>query len=360
MTEVRVGPVVDVAALMARWRDLEVQGGGSVFQSWTWTGCLMAERFTDPVLVEATEAGRTVALALFNRVRGGFGQPDLLYLGESGDPARDCPYIEHNGVLTEPGRQAELTEACLDAVARSHVLVLSGVGEIVLAAVNRVAAAVWVGKTSDGPFVDLAAVRDSGGNYMTGLSANTREQIRRSDRFYAARGTITTRAAGSVAEAHDMLARMEVLHQATWTARGRPGSFAVPFFGKFHHALIDAGFSRGEVTLIEVESGGETIGILYNLRDAGGIRAYQSGFVYEPGTARAKPGLTCHHAAIRLALEQGAGRYDFLAGDDRYKRSLATGSTRQYWLEAGPAWSPRMLRHRLGQTRLAQTLNRPR
>jgi CelD/BcsL family acetyltransferase involved in cellulose biosynthesis len=322
---------------------------------------MFAERFTDPVLVEATEAERTVALALFNRVRGGFGQPDLLYLGESGDPALDCPYIEHNGVLTEPGREPELTQACLGDVVRSHVLVLSGVSDIVRSAVDRLAGAVWTGKTSDGPFVDLAAARDRGGDYLSALSANTREQIRRSDRFYAARGAIMTRQAGSATEALDMLARMEMLHQATWTARGRPGSFATPFFGKFHRAFIETGFPLGQVALIEVASGGQTIGILYNLRDASGIRAYQSGFAYEPAMARAKPGLTCHHAAIRLALEQGAGRYDFLAGDDRYKRSMANGATRQYWLEAGPAWAPRMLRHRLAgtllaRTRLAQTL----
>jgi CelD/BcsL family acetyltransferase involved in cellulose biosynthesis len=350
VTQVRVGPVADFAGLAARWRDLEGRAGGSVFQSWTWTGTLLAERFTDPVLVEATEAGRTVALALFNRVRGGLGQPDLLYLGESGDPARDCPYIEHNGVLTEPGREAELAEACLGAVARSHVLIMSGVGETMLAAATRVAGAVWVSKASDGPFADLAAVRARGGDYLSGLSANAREQIRRSDRFYAAQGDVTVREAGSVAEAHAMLARMEVLHQATWTARGRPGSFATPFFGRFHCALIEAGFPLGQIALIEVASGGRTIGILYNLRDAGGVRAYQSGFAYERATPRAKPGLTCHHAAIRLALAEGAGRYDFLAGDDRYKRSMASDAARQYWLEAGPAWAPRMLRHRLRQT----------
>ena len=79
----------------------------SFFQTWTWTGCLAAERFPDPVLVEAVEDGQTVALALFNRV----GR--TLHLGESGDPALDTVYVEYNGVLTEAGREAELTEACV-------------------------------------------------------------------------------------------------------------------------------------------------------------------------------------------------------------------------------------------------------
>ena len=65
-------------------------GHGSFFQSWTWVGCLAAERFSDPVLVEATEEGRTVALGLFNRVRRRFG-PSALYLGESGTPIWIAP-----------------------------------------------------------------------------------------------------------------------------------------------------------------------------------------------------------------------------------------------------------------------------
>src|SRR5258708_22709110 len=88
-TTVTVSRVTDFAALEARWRDLETRADPSFFQSWTWTGCLIEERFPNPVLVEATENGRTVALALFNR-RG-----QTLYLGESGDPAMDCLHIDY-------------------------------------------------------------------------------------------------------------------------------------------------------------------------------------------------------------------------------------------------------------------------
>ena len=53
--------------------------------------------------------------------------------------------------------------------------------------------------------------------------------------------------------------------------------------------------------------------------------------------------MTCHYAAIRAALDLGLDIYDFLAGDDRYKRSLANQSQPQFWLELGPFWSPRLL-----------------
>ncbi len=341
MTQVQVGGVSDWAALGARWRDLEQRADPSFFQTWTWTGTLAAERFPDPVLVSATEDGRTVALALFNRV----GR--RLYLGEAGDAERDSPYIEHNGVLAEAGREDELTRACLRAAVRLGGLVLSGISVRVLEAVRAVAGQVWIAKASDTPFADLAALRRSGQDVLALCSANTRQQIRRSDRSYAGRGGLTFRRAASLAEAHAMLDRMAALHQAAWQARGRPGSFARPFFGRFHHALLDAGFSRGEVALTAGYAGEALIGVLYNLSARRRVFAYQSGFDYLTAAPHEKPGLTCHHAEIRLALAEGADVYDFLAGDHRYKRSLANGAARQFWVETGPLWSPRLLLRRM-------------
>jgi CelD/BcsL family acetyltransferase involved in cellulose biosynthesis len=345
VTVVRVSRVVDFTELGARWRDLEQRAAGSFFQSWTWTGCLARERFPDPILVEATEAGRTVALALFNRVRRWVG-PSLLLLGESGAAELDCPYIEQNGILTETGREAELTELCLRAVAASHDLVLSGVDDIVLAAARRAAPLILCGPAQNAPLADLAALRRLGTDYLAGRSANTRQQIRRSDRFYERAGPIAVECAGSVASAHVLLDEMAALHQAAWVARGRPGSFARPFFRRFHRALIEAGMPRGEVSLLKISAGRTTVGILYNFAYRGRMIAYQSGFAYQQQEPHAKPGLTCHHRAIRFASERGFDMYDFLAGDDRYKRSLADLSYRQNWVVAGPAWSVRLLLRR--------------
>jgi CelD/BcsL family acetyltransferase involved in cellulose biosynthesis len=336
VTGVRVSGVGDFAGLGARWRDLEQRAALSFFQSWTWVGCLAAERFADPVLVEATEDGRTVALALFNRVRRLLG-PAVLYLGESGSAELDCPYVEQNGVLTEAGREAELTELCLRAVAGRYDLVLSGVGDSVLAAARRSAGLVRVVRSQASPFVDLAALRAAGGDYLAGRSANTRQQIRRSERFY---GPIVMERAESVATGNAMLAEMAALHQAAWTARGQPGSFVRPFFERFHRHLIAAGMPRGEVALLKMSCHGTVIGILYNFYFRGRMLAYQSGFSYQAAAPQAKPGLTCHDRAIRFALDQGLDIYDFLAGEDRYKRSLADDAYRQTWGEAGPFWSP--------------------
>lgn len=346
MIAVSVTPVNDFAELGVRWRALEPRTNASFFQSWTWVGCLAGERFTDPVLVEATEDGRTVALALFNRVRPRFGTSEL-YLGESGTPELDCPYVEQNGVLAEAGRDDELTTLCLRAVAARYDLVLSGLSESVLPAVRHAAGSVLIGRSQASPYVDLAALRATGGDYLSARSANTRQHIRRSDRFYQQAGPIVLEYACSVEEAHAMLDAMAALHQAAWTARGHPGSFAEPFFRRFHQALIVSAMPRGEISLVKVSCSDTTIGILYNFTHRGRSLAYQSGFAYQGQTSPAKPGLSCHARAIQGAMDQGLKVYDFLAGDDRYKRSLADQSHRQIWARAGRFWSPRLLMGRV-------------
>jgi CelD/BcsL family acetyltransferase involved in cellulose biosynthesis len=342
VVSVHITEVKDFAALGARWRDLEQRATGSFFQSWTWVGCLAAERFSDPVLVEATDAGRTVALGLFNRVRRLFGA-STLYLNQAGSADLDSPYVEQNGILTEAGREAELTMLCLRPLAAKHDLVLSGVGQAVLQATRTVAALLDTTRCQPAWFVDLAAIRHAGGDYLATRSANTRQQLRRSDRYYQANGPIRLQHAEALDAAHVMLDRMADLHQATWEGRGKPGSFASPLFRRFHHALIEAGFPRREVTVMKISSGGTTIGFLYNFMWRNWMSAYQSGFAYLDDANRAKPGLTCHFAAIRDGLGQGFDIYDFLAGDDRYKRSLADQSSPQFWVEAGPFWSTRLL-----------------
>ena len=342
MTTVRISVVRDFAALGQRWRDLERRAAGSFFQSWTWVGCLVEERFTDPILIAATEDGRTVALALFNRTRRRIG-PSVLHLGESGAAELDCPYVEQNGVLAEAGREDALTELCLRVGMRSHDVVLSGIGEREARVVRRQGALVLVRQSQASPFVDLAGVRARGGDYLAERSANTRQQIRRSKRHYERAGPMVVERADTIAAAHVMLDEMAALHQAAWTARGQPGCFARPFFQRFHRALIETAMPRGEVALVKVVGDGNTVGILYNFVHGGRMSAYQSGFAYSEHEPRAKPGLISHCLAIQLALEHGVEIYDFLAGESRYKLSLADGSHRQMWARAGRLWSPRLL-----------------
>jgi CelD/BcsL family acetyltransferase involved in cellulose biosynthesis len=347
--EVTLTPVADWAALGERWRDLESRADASFFQTWTWIGCHAAERYDDPVLLDARRAGRTVALGLFNRRRGWL--TDTLWLHEIGSPQLDSLFIEHNGLLTHAAATAEANEAlhaaCLAAARqvalagrpRARRLILSGVDATHLRAATANGTVSGL-TTRQAPALDLATLRRNGLGHEDVLSANTRAQLRRSLRGYAAIGALAVRRAADAPEAHRFLDELAKLHQATWQRRGRAGAFADPHFASFHHALIDRALPRGEIELWRISAGPAVIGYLYNFQHRGRILAYQSGFDYALADRRAKPGLTCHHLVIEKSLTAERICYDFLAGDDRYKRSLSDTATTLHWLTLGPLLDP--------------------
>lgn len=338
----------DLALLGPRWRALEAQSDGSFFQGWTWLGCRAAERFGDPVLLEAREGGRTVGLALFNRTPTRLGGA-VLWLGESGDPALDAVYVEHNGALLARGHEG-LASACLDHAHRGRLdgragprrVVLSGLGPAQAAA----ASATGITRLRQASPAPFAALQRPGG-FLDGLSRNARHQLRRSARDYEAGGPLRVERAGTPGEALGFLDALILLHQATWTARGRPGAFATESVRRFHRELIGRGVERGEVDLLRIRAGAAAIGYLLNFRYGGRVLAYQSGFDYEAAGPHQKPGLTCHHQAIEWYRAAGAATYDFLAGPDRYKASLADGAEELRWIELLPRWSARGIAERL-------------
>lgn len=343
MIRVAVHEHIDLTALGARWRDLEARSNCSFFLSWTWTGCLIEERFPNPVLVEATENGRIVALALFNRRRR-WGLP-VVFLHESGSPALDCPYIEQNGVLTEAGREAELTRLCLAAVLPRWHAVLSGIDVTTFEAIRALPVLTLVRRTLASPCADLARLRATGRTCRESRSANTRQQLARSMRWYATEAGIDASEpeimlARTVDSAWEALDSLAALHQASWNSRGAQGSFAEPFFRRFHRTLIERGFDQGQVALQKISFSDIIVGYLYSFCFRNQILAYQSGFHYRKNAAAARPGLVAHAAAIDRAMGQGVDMYDFLAGEDRYKRSLSDTDHRVLWVESGPRWSP--------------------
>ena len=342
MIEIDILEKVDFNHVGVLWKHLESRADNSFFQSWAWVGCLAAQRFPHPILVQVREGDITIVLGLFNRRRR-FGGSELL-LNESGAPEYDAVFVEHNGFLVERGRSRALLAACLERVLTTRIgrirrhkprrLVLGGVPASYLPTEGGGRYRAVIQASRSAPFVDLLALRVKGEEYLTRLSANTRYQLQRSRRRYAAGGRLTLTRAGSAEEAIDFLARLADLHQRYWIGRGKPGAFAGAGFRRFHQALIERAFPSGGIDLLRIGCGERAIGYLYNFRYKESVSAYQSGFDYAAAGIHQKPGLTCHHLAIEHYLADGAIRYDFLAGDDRYKLSLATGTIPLYWLSA--------------------------
>jgi CelD/BcsL family acetyltransferase involved in cellulose biosynthesis len=310
---------VDRATLGQWWRDLEARANCRFFLSWVWIGTWLEVANLAPQVLVARAEGRIVGLALLvpGQVRRRLLVAEALHLHATGDPAIDVIAIEHNGILAD-SEFADAPHAMLHHLLANggdwEELHCPGVAPEFAQAVEGREIRAETGSA----LVDLAALRVAGKPYLDQLSANTRQQIRRAMRGY---GDLALDVAATAEAASTYLDALATLHQAYWTARGKPGAFASPFFGRFHSALIERHFAAGLVELVQVTAGGAPIGYLYNFLWRGGVDAYQSGFAYAED-ARLKPGLVSHALCIERHLAAGAVRYDFLAGDARYKLSL--------------------------------------
>jgi len=324
---IEIAPITDFAALAPLWRDLERHADCSFFQSWAWTGCLAEERFADPWLLSTRRGDRIVALGLFNRgPRAGLSRPILL--AESGRADLDSVFIEHNGLLLARDEPADLAGQCWRALAVTFgkaKWLVSGTTEIAAFPADRIAK---VRVKRPAPYLELSPGIDP----LDIFSANTRQQLRRSLRAWEEIGPMRLDIA-SPDQAGGYLDALADLHQQYWTGRGKPGAFAEPFFGRFHHALLNRASDRQSIDLIRVSAGDRVAGYLYNFVHDGWVAAYQSGFDFGPDADRLRPGLVCHLMAIQHYRQAGMRRYDFLGGEARYKRSLANAEIPLVWLD---------------------------
>jgi CelD/BcsL family acetyltransferase involved in cellulose biosynthesis len=336
----------DITDIAARWRALEAVANASFFQTWTWLNCLGAERFPHAYLFAAQRNGVDVALALFNRHPTRLA-PNTLYLGETGIPAWDALYIEHNGLLCADGHQ-DIIAPALAWLAGQARIVLSGIDDTQFAAARDAQAALRVRLRTKAPFVDLDRCPAGPQGLIAHCSANTRQQITRSARRYTATfGPLRITRAHTTAEALALFDTIGALHQTTWRARGKPGAFANPNFCRFHRQLITTALPLGTVDLLAISAGEHMLGGLYHFRHNNHVLSYQSGFDYSQADAQYKPGLTAHHLALTLYRDEGVNRYDLLAGDARYKTSLANGLISLHWADLQPRWSARGILTRL-------------
>jgi len=189
----------------------------------------------------------------------------------------------------------------------------------------------WSRTLHDTFYVNLARLRQSKTPYEDSLSANTRRQLRRSLEIYGQQGAVRTEVAPDACTAQRMFDELIELHQRRWTGRGQPGAFASPRRVEFFRALIGRAFPAGAIQMLRVAVGQSTIGVLFNFVQKGKVYFFQSGFNYSQ-ERRLKPGFVTHACAIRHCLEQGFDEYDFLAGDARYKRSLAKDQRPLAWM----------------------------
>ncbi|MDR3437873.1 GNAT family N-acetyltransferase [Telmatospirillum sp.] len=339
--------------LEPEWRELETRSAGSVFLSWPWIGTILTHLGPDSMLVRVRDSEKLVGLGLLGIQKRRFFslRPPSLHLNETGDPVRDKIMIEYNGLLTEEGLEEDVAENFLKTVVSSQELDkrdlhLSGViGKWGARCLRHGLTTRLTRPPQAAPFAALQTMPTC--DFLATMTRNSRQQIRRSMRYYEERGALTLDRAKDAPQALEWLDALEVLHTRSWRHRGKKGAFSDSTFKNFHRQLILNGFAEGVPDILRARAGDTILGYLYNLRWRGVVCSYQSGFHYEQGP-HARPGLVTHVLAMQQYRKEGMSIYRFLAGDARYKNSLATDKDELFWVVA---YRPSMTRW------LAETTN---
>ena len=318
----------------ATWRFLEEQARPVYVLTWgwmeNWLACL--PRAEAPQLAILEHDGAPIAACFLGRrrlLRHAIVPSRALYLNATGHRDFDELCLEHNALLTTPAHPVSLAmlvqqlpdtwdELYLPACEADAIAALAAGG---LAADLRVR----IEREVANHHVELAKVREQG--YIPLLGSSTRAQMRKAQR---AAGEVTVEVACDEREANDIYDELVFLHQRSWRMRGHPGAFADPWFDRFHRRLIAKRFRHGDIQLVRVRNRDLTIGCLYNFVSAGRVLFYQCGFG-SSADRHLRPGYLCHALAIEHCAKAGLDIYDLLAGDARYKQSLATAQTRLVW-----------------------------
>lgn len=339
-------PVENIDQLAREWADLERRSvNHSFFLSWHWIGswlhCLPAK--IKPLVLRIQTDTQIVGLAILVSGRvpvlGKALGLSQIALNATGDHRFDMIAIEYNGFLAAEGMEEMVTRAALDWLLQGRVLnqtiQLSGIDadltNIAISLASEHERQANQLNVAPAPYVNLAAIRESGADYLSHLSRNSRQSLRRALRYYEQMGPVEYYIAPTRNEALALFIEMQKAHQKYWRLRGQRGAFSEPFFKKFHTELIKAAYEDGHIEMARVIVENQIVGYLYNFIWRGTVYAYQSGFFYA-GSKMAKPGYVSHYMAITTSLALGRNIYDFMAGDRQHKSSLSTDKRNLFWL----------------------------
>ncbi|MBK7725355.1 MAG: GNAT family N-acetyltransferase [Dehalococcoidia bacterium] len=164
------------------------------------------------------------------------------------------------------------------------------------------------------PGVDLPGDFEA---FVGGLSKHDRHELRRKMRNFEAAGAVEFT---SLAQASAVAGEMDTLFRLMRASRGDKDEFLTPVMEAFFRDMATTFAELGMLRLAKLRLDGVTVAMTLSFEHAGTTFLYNSG--YDPEFSRLAVGLVSKASAIRESIERGGKRFDFLRGDEEYKRRL--------------------------------------
>jgi CelD/BcsL family acetyltransferase involved in cellulose biosynthesis len=322
----------DAPGLAETWARLSATSpAASVFSSYAWARCwweTTARGARPAVLQLADEAGAVRGLLPACRERQG----PVRWLKLMG---RERVSGDHLDLLCAPADHAAAVDALADWLEGGGEFDGLLLGELPAAGATVERLRTWATRRGHAlierepqvvPYADLPRDCEA---FIAGLSANMRYHVRRRrrelDRQDGAVRTLTARA--------DVLAALErlfVLHAARWAQAGARGNLHAAEKQEFLRRFCGTA-DAARATVLEV--GRDIVGVLLAFCWRETTSFYQMG--WDPATTIQSPGVLLLAESIANAIAAGCTRYDFLRGDEEYKRRWTTAAVHQTTLLIG-------------------------
>ncbi len=310
---------------------------------WTQTwinhyGDLIPHRFA-----VATHANEIVGMCLItNGVQQYDGPFEIktLHIGTAGEPDLESVCVEYNHLLVAPEFLSQFVRQLTQLIAKCEVcecVLVEGMAD-------RESLEFLDGETPTSVdevpsyYCDLNLFRSAPSEPWRIFGESTRTNLRRSLRDL---GNLEVDWADEPEFALGLYDEMVDYHQARWKAVGKPGVFSSNRFHHFHRDLIETLVPQQRAVLIRVRQGKRVLGIQYLLIEQNRLWYYQGGLPdYQ---SKHSLGNVTQYMAMLEGARRGYDAFDFLAGDDQYKRVLSTHHNVVYWIH----WRRPSLKFRL-------------
>ncbi len=330
---VRMWSAEEFASARQHWQQLlAASDADPLFMSWDWQWRWWAHHadvLEATLQLQAIHAGDTlVGLAPFYqqraRVRGLLHPQRLQLIGTAWRDGR-AAFSDYLDIIARRGHEAAVVEAVADWLRRHEW------DELVLCCTKRAGLA---SRLAEQHLHQIAHVREvdeltawcallpaNFETYVANLSSGVRRKMLHQRRkLEAAEVQYATEA-----DVREFLAELRRYSQERWGATPRgdfPSSAAERFQLDFANAMAQA----GQLSLSRIRMRERVISVMYNVRMGGTVYYLQSGFDPAPELG-VSPGYLHFGYAIEAACQEGAERFDLLAGPGRhrdYKRDLLT------------------------------------
>lgn len=327
-------------ALGSEWNALvQAMPRPCIFLSWEWVWTWWRHfggRSRLLVVTARARDGRLVGVAPLHIVRRRLWRRSLEFLGYAG--AGIC--ADHLDFLAAGPDRSRIVARLLDALAAEP-----GWDTALLAGVSNDSPLLnlwpgWMGPASlvqPGESCCFVRLPDSGQALWQKLRREhpgTAANHRRYGQRWRRQGGGELQAAVSSDEVEAAMTELARLHGLARERHGQAGAFARRPYRRFHQELARSLHGKGQLYLARLPYRGRTAAMLYGFRLGDVLAYYQSGFDPAiPGAGKLLLGWVLEDAAERMKI----GEFDFLRGDESYKRHWTDTARRNYNLWA---WQP--------------------